>query len=66
MTWIPCSERMPPEDANVMVTYVSLGEYFVDDARWNGENWYTNEQGAIDPRRAMIIAWQPFPEPYRP
>ena len=59
--WIPCSERLPEEDGEYLVTDVSGGAatvtetYFITDCEGEG-HW-----GALD-----VIAWMPLPEPYNP
>lgn len=58
--WIPCSERLPEEDGEYLVTDVSGGvatvteTYFITDCDGDG-HW-----GALD-----VIAWMPLPEPYK-
>ena len=57
--WIPCSERLPEEGGEYLVTDVSGGAatvtetYFITDCEGEG-HW-----GALD-----VIAWMPLPEPY--
>ena len=58
--WIPCSEGLPEEDGEYLVTDVSGGAatvtetYFITDCDGEG-HW-----GALD-----VIAWMPLPEPYK-
>ena len=57
--WIPCSERLPEDDGEYLVTDASGGAatvtetYFITDCDGEG-HW-----GALD-----VIAWMPLPEPY--
>ena len=67
--WIPCSERLPEEDTNVLCWYeyfrygnynkmyqtYGIGTYF-GRFGWAGD--ITGEQ-------ARVIAWMPLPEPYK-
>lgn len=62
--WIPCSERLPEDGENVLVTYkttdkIHLCQYHDDGSR---NPWYSY----IDQCRAytnVILAWMPLPEP---
>lgn len=70
--WIPCSERMPEENVDVLVwfEYNRYGDYnrlfktigisYVFNGRWSG---FVN--GSSGWTQLRIIAWQPLPEPYR-
>lgn len=59
--WIPCSEMLPEEEGEYIVTcedhwarWVSVSEYYpkiVDQSPWE-----TNSK---------VVAWMPLPEPYR-
>lgn len=63
--WIPCSERLPEDGENVLVTYkttdkIHLCQYHDDGSR---NPWYSY----IDQCRAhmnVVLAWMPLPEPY--
>ena len=58
--WIPCSDGLPEEDGEYLVTDVSGGAatvtetYFITDCDGEG-HW-----GALD-----VVAWMPLPEPYK-
>lgn len=61
--WIPCSERMPKTDENVLVCTddgsITDGYLCTDGYGWFiscGEDYATNNQ---------IVAWMPLPEPYK-
>ena len=55
--WIPCSERLPEEDGNYIVTfddgYISSAPFY--DGNW--ELWCDSGEP---------IAWQSLPDPYKP
>ena len=64
--WIPCSERLPEDGQDVLVTYKTTGKIhpcqYHDDGSRNP--WYSY----IDQCRAymnVVLAWMPLPEPYR-
>ena len=61
--WIPCSERLPEEDENVLVTDE---DYYVDIARYSYNAWC--EDPIIEwwngEYRIFPIAWMPLPKPY--
>ena len=63
--WIPCSERLPGDSGEYLVTipldedetYVNVfmfhkGKFYEDDAEW-GATYYDD-----------VLAWQPLPKPY--
>lgn len=59
--WIPCSERLPDPEDDVIVTckschtekkYISTGYRSCKTGEWNH---FSDD----------VIAWQPLPEPYR-
>lgn len=54
--WIPCSERLPKEDGDYLVTL---------DFAWGKElemgEWFCGEW--INPNRHVTVAWMPLPEP---
>ena len=55
--WIPCSERLPNNEDNVLVTawdYVLL-------AWFDGERWHEIEYSFDD---GDVVAWMPLPKPY--
>lgn len=53
--WIPVTERLPKNPAQVLVTY-SWGEVTVGEYWNNGEGWGINGE--------EVLAWMPLPEPY--
>ena len=61
--WIPCSERLPSESGNYLITVADLrlghnGEYTVTMADFyaKAKKW----NSAVD-----VYAWMPLPEPYK-
>ncbi len=56
--WIPCSERLPESDDEVLVTDDACGLALVGiDWFDNGNNrWWCSQN---------VTAWMPLPEPYR-
>lgn len=70
--WIPCSERMPENDVEVLVwfeyfrygvynrPYQTIGISYVHRGIWSGI--VNGESGW---RNLRIIAWMPLPEPYK-
>ena len=64
--WILCSERLPEDEQNVLVTYKTTDKIhpcqYHDDGSRNP--WYSY----IDQCRAhmnVVLAWMPLPEAYR-
>ena len=64
--WIPCSERLPEESGEYLVTSKI---YFVPDHVDEIDNYvgvkishYSTRCGWLDDE---VMAWQPLPEPYR-
>lgn len=60
--WIPCSERLPEDSRNVILTtrssVVGVGSVITRDGHW--VQWYFGGGISVD-----VIAWMPLPEPYR-
>lgn len=64
--WIPCSERLPGEDTDVLVTLKCgligiMQKKLADDD--NGEPCYIWQD--FEGEEHEVIAWLPLPEPYR-
>lgn len=58
--WIPCSERLPEEYGDYLVTKESTG--------WNLETYRTIDIAYFDTgwhKADMVLAWMPLPEPYK-
>ena len=68
--WIPCSERLPEEDGQYLITvkYKHVNDSYEDIYAEHGE-WYDGRWdmfcfghcGKVED----IIAWMPLPEPYK-
>ena len=61
--WIPCSERLPEEDTDVLIYTPYDG---VDMAYISDENWrYTRGDEFIGTVENLnVLAWKPLPAPY--
>lgn len=79
--WIPCGERLPEEEKEVLVTVHFMGlkqthpngwndhikpSYYVDIASRIDEEWSSaSDEYKIARNRHKTIAWMPLPEPYK-
>ena len=61
--WIPCSERLPEENMEVIVTISEM-----DGSNYTSTSWLQDGVWIIKktPLQPTVIAWQPLPEPYQP
>ena len=60
--WIPCSVRLPEEEADVLLSLRSLD--FYTGFRANAEGcFYIYGDGYVEYEN--VIAWMPLPEPYK-
>lgn len=57
--WIPCSERLPEDNTDVIICFYS-GE--VTEMRYLGNGIF---QGIYEHTTKAIVAWMPLPEPYK-
>ena len=57
--WIPCSERLPEDNTDVIVCFYSGT---VTEMRYWGNGIF---QGIYEHTTKVIVAWTPLPEPYR-
>lgn len=70
--WIPCSERMPENNDEVLVTYTVNGKKhrYVETATWyDGDEGYWSspwDEYRVPGTKTEVIAWMPLPTPYRP
>ena len=57
--WIPCSERLPEDNTDVIVCFYS-GK--VTEMRYWGNGIF---RGIYEHTTKAIVAWMPLPEPYK-
>lgn len=57
--WIPCSERLPEDNTDVIVCFYSG---IVTEMRYWGNGIF---QGTFKRTAETIVAWMPLPEPYK-
>lgn len=57
--WIPCSEKMPEDNTDVIVCFYSGT---VTEMRYLGNGIF---QGIYEHTAKVIVAWMPLPEPCR-
>ena len=57
--WIPCSERLPEDNTDVIVCFYSG---IVTEMRYWGNGIF---QGTFKRTAETIAAWMPLPEPYK-
>lgn len=60
--WIPCSERLPEECIEVLVSVQEI-----DGSTYTITSWIQDAIWVIKktPLHPTVIAWQPLPEPYQ-
>ena len=62
--WIPCSERLPDADENVL-TCSEYGFITVSSCNNAGEFRSYADEYCIKYPKPKVIAWQPLPEPFK-
>ena len=62
--WIPCSERLPDIEADVLLTLRSLDIYTGFRANTDGYFYVEGTDDCYVPFD-NVIAWQPLPEPFK-
>ena len=75
--WIPCSERLPEDEKDVLVTRHFLNDeqlkknaikeaLYVEVASHVDDEWISySDEYKIKRHLHKVIAWMPLPEPYR-
>ena len=60
--WIPCSERLPDESGEYLVTILYDGKIMldIDDIDCDGRVKKWNYRDSV-----KVLAWMPLPQPYR-
>lgn len=61
--WIPCSERLPEVEADVLLSLRSLDVYTGFRANTEG-CFYVEGEGYVEFEN--VLAWKPLPAPYQP
>ena len=61
--WIPCSERLPEVEADILLSLRSLDVYTGFRANTEG-CFYVEGEGYVEFEN--VLAWQSLPEPYKP
>lgn len=72
--WIPCEENLPETNDEVLTTYIVNGntkKRYVESACYfdygEGEGHWSSvwDEYRVSGTRVEVIAWMPFPKPYR-
>ena len=60
--WIPCSDRLPEECIEVLVSVKEIDGSFYTRTSWVQDGVWVIKKTPLQP---TVIAWQPLPEPYK-
>ena len=60
--WIPCSEQLPEECTEVLVSVKEIDGSFYTRTSWVQDGVWVIKKTPLQP---TVIAWQPLPEPYK-
>ena len=71
--WIPCSERLPENDNEVLITVWDAEDDYVEVYKgfYQGHEWWTQWCHGCSKIKGepcgenIVIAWMPLPEPYK-
>lgn len=64
MKWIPCSERLPSEKGEYLVTYHPCYWDKVEEDAKVGIDTFRGKSTWAKKKYQRVIAWQPLPQPY--
>lgn len=63
--WIPCSERLPSEQGQYLVTTYAYNDYhYVDVLSFHKGKFYETDSEWGDVVDNGVVAWMPLPKPY--
>ena len=62
--WIPCSERLPEDNSDILVTYVEKDEKRIAPVNYGRGTWFDCLFNKVLDQ-VGVLAWMPLPEPYR-
>ena len=63
--WIPCSERLPSEQGQYLVTTYAYNDYYyVDTLSFHKGKFYETDDEWGDIVDNDVVAWMPLPKPY--
>ena len=63
--WIPCSERLPSEQGQYLVTTYAYNDYhYVDVLSFHKGKFYETDSEWGDVADNGVVAWMPLPKPY--
>lgn len=60
--WIACSERLPEECTEVLVSVKEIDGSFYTRTSWVQDGVWVIKKTPLQP---TVIAWQPLPQPYK-
>ena len=61
--WIPCGERLPEDNSDILVTYVEKDEKRIAPVNYGCGTWFDCLfDNVLD--QVGVLAWMPLPEPY--
>ena len=60
--WIPCSERLPEECTEVLVSVKEIDDSFYTRTSWVQDGVWVIKKTPLQP---TVISWQPLPKPYK-
>ena len=61
--WIPCSEQLPEECIEVLVSVKEIDGSIYTRTSWIQDDVWVIKKTPLNP---TVIAWRPLPEPYQP